>query len=62
MWKRRAAIVTLVRPVRDGHFAAELFERMEDLADDHDPMIYKAVSWGLRSTVRQTVRTWRSFA
>jgi len=51
LWKRRASIVTLVRPVRDGHFAVELFERMEYLADDHDPMIYKAVSWGLRSAI-----------
>ncbi len=24
---------------------------MEYLADDHDPMIYKAVSWGLRSAI-----------
>ncbi len=51
LWKRRASLSMLVRPIRDGHFAAELFERMAQLADDHDPMIYKAVSWGLRSAI-----------
>jgi len=24
---------------------------LEELADDHDPAIYKAVSWGLRSAI-----------
>ncbi|MCB9357696.1 MAG: DNA alkylation repair protein [Calditrichaeota bacterium] len=51
LWKRRAAIVVLVRPIRDGHFADELFARMAHLAADHDPMIHKAVSWGLRSAI-----------
>lgn len=51
LWKRRASLVVLVRPVRIGQFADELFERMSVLADDHNPMIYKAVSWGLRSAI-----------
>ncbi|MCB1059838.1 MAG: DNA alkylation repair protein [Calditrichaeota bacterium] len=51
LWKRRASIVLVVRPVRTGQFADELFVRMSDLAGDHDPMIYKAVSWGLRSAI-----------
>ncbi len=51
LWKRRASIVTLVRPARDGHFAADLMDRMATLAADHDPMIQKAVSWGLRSLI-----------
>lgn len=51
LWKRRASLVVLVRPARTGQFAEELFERMSNLADDHDPMIYKAVSWGLRSLI-----------
>lgn len=51
LWKRRAALVILVRPARDGHFSAALFQRLEFLAADHDPMIYKAVSWALRSAI-----------
>lgn len=51
IWKRRASIVTLVRPARAGHFAAELLDRMATLAADHDPMIQKAISWGLRSLI-----------
>lgn len=51
LWKRRASIVIAVRPVRTGQFADELFVRMAELAADHDPMIYKAVSWGLRSAI-----------
>ncbi|MCL4305333.1 DNA alkylation repair protein [bacterium] len=51
LWKRRASLVVLVRPIRDGLFADELFERLEVLAEEREPMIYKAVSWGLRSAI-----------
>ncbi|MBK6766671.1 MAG: DNA alkylation repair protein [bacterium] len=51
LWKRRAGLVVLVRPARTGQFADELFERMAVAANDHDPMIYKAVSWALRSLI-----------
>jgi len=51
LWKRRASLVVLVRPARTGEFADELFARAAILAADHDPMIYKAVSWALRSVI-----------
>jgi 3-methyladenine DNA glycosylase AlkD len=51
LWKRRSSLSLIIRPVRTGDFAAQLFERMSDLAADHDPMIHKAVSWGLRSAI-----------
>lgn len=52
LWKRRASLVVLVRPARTGQFAGDLLARMSALAGDHDPMIYKAVSWGLRSLIK----------
>jgi 3-methyladenine DNA glycosylase AlkD len=51
LWKRRASLVILTRPAREGMFAQELFARATVLSSDHDPMIYKAVSWVLRSAI-----------
>jgi 3-methyladenine DNA glycosylase AlkD len=46
-------VVILTRPAREGLFAGELFMRAVVLSTDHDPMIWKAVSWVLRSAIEE---------
>jgi len=52
LWLRRASLAAFCIPVRTGHHLDVAFAHLEALADDHDPMIWKAVSWLLRSCIR----------
>lgn len=53
--KRRASVVLLVKPVRDStgeKFSKIAFENIERLKCDRDKLVTKAVSWILRSMIK----------
>ena len=48
MWVRRASIVGLLHPMRQGHSLDLVYEIAERLHPDREDLIQKAVGWGLR--------------
>ena len=56
-WFRRSAIVSLIQLIRQKEIkAGEVLKMIDQLADDKDPMIQKAISWVLREMVRAGAR------
>jgi len=51
LWLRRASLAVFCRPARKGQFVEHSFENLGRLAADPNPMVYKAVSWLLRSLI-----------
>jgi 3-methyladenine DNA glycosylase AlkD len=56
-WFRRSAIVSLIQLIRQKEIKGGVVLKMIDqIADDKDPMIQKAISWVLREMVRAGAR------
>lgn len=52
-WYRRAGIVSLLQLIRKKQIEAkEVLEMIDEIEDDKDPMIQKAISWVLREMIR----------
>lgn len=52
-WHRRAAIVSTLQLIRNKKIKAEeVLAMIDEIIDDRDPMIQKAISWVLREIVR----------
>lgn len=47
-WRRRAAAIALVKPVRKGLYLKEAFRVAENLMEDKDEMVQKGVGWLLK--------------
>ncbi|OGF21825.1 hypothetical protein A2Y83_02215 [Candidatus Falkowbacteria bacterium RBG_13_39_14] len=47
-WRRRAAAVSLVKPVRKGEYLEQVFLVAENLIQDKDDMVQKGVGWLLK--------------
>lgn len=55
VWRRRAALVSLVPAVRRGHFWAELFRLADSLRADPDDRLQKALGWTLKELCKGDV-------
>jgi 3-methyladenine DNA glycosylase AlkD len=54
LWVRRAALLALLVPLREGRGDVDRFARYADaLLDDDEPFIRKAIGWVLRDTGRK---------
>jgi len=52
-WFRRSAIVSLIQLIREKEISPlKVLAMIDQIADDRDPMIQKAISWVLREMVR----------
>jgi len=49
-WRRRAAAVSLVKPVRKGIYCKQAMQIAEKLIEDEDNMVQKGVGWLLKET------------
>ncbi|HPD44583.1 MAG TPA: DNA alkylation repair protein [Candidatus Woesebacteria bacterium] len=47
-WRRRAAIVSFVKPVKKGKYLKQALEVAEELIQDEDEMVQKGVGWLLK--------------
>jgi 3-methyladenine DNA glycosylase AlkD len=52
VWLRRASLAAFCRPALKGKFIEISFVNLTRLAADHDPMVFKAVSWLLRNFIK----------
>lgn len=66
-WRRRAAAVSLVNPVRKGLYLEQALSLAEKLMDDEDEMVQKGVGWLLKEvggvsqdTAIEFIEKWRS--
>ena len=53
IWVRRAAVVSFIRPVRQGLFLSAAYQVAEKLFSDKEDLIQKAVGWLLREAGKQ---------